>query len=171
MNCTREELKEALKMFASHYNGSDEDLRAALLDVGSLVSDLVKCEIVHYSERSQAELVLEAFEELITNRHIIFKKDVTNKETPMKESTITVKPLTESTFKPLEITLQINKEEDLLAMLAALLPSVQEVEEIVRGSLSLSVSQKKTLIEGNNNSNLPYQLFSDLEDYYPLADL
>lgn len=93
------------------------------------------------------------------------------KEKSMKESTITVKPLKEPSFKPVEVTLQINNEQDILALLATLLPSVNEVEESIRECSTLSVSQKKALIEANRNSNLPYQLFSDLEDIYPLADL
>ena len=170
MRCTREELKEAFKRCTGVYSvGSNavidiDVLRDAMDQLVDRLGDVVK-NTKHY------ELLLEAYQELYMNNKITFKGERTNKEKSMKESTITVKPLTESTFKPVEITLQINNEQDMLALLATLLPSVDEVEESVEGYVSLSVSQKKALMDGNRNSNIPYQLFSDLEDIYPLADL
>jgi len=172
MRCTREELEEVL-LVANGYTqlGGVKVDKDSLLEAIKMFAIYKTYQKLTHDQKMMYKLVSEAYKELMENNKITFLNEKVKKENPMKESTITIKPLKESTFKPVEVTLQINNKQDVVALLAALLPSVQEVENSIRECSTLSVSQKKALIEGNHTSNLPHQLFSDLEDIYPLADL
>jgi len=174
MQYTKQELSEA----TGHVNGWTPDLSLLKDTELQIILEVALSDLEYNAERLSVRLSQEtlfwyydiigtALRDWKTYGKLKFKE----KEKSMKESTITVKPLKEPTFKPVEVTLQINNEQDMLALLATLLPSVKRVEESVRGCMSLSESQKKALLVGNIKSNLPYQLFNDLEYIYPLADL